>query len=151
MNCLVGNQRRPAYYTDLLDPHAGLLPMELLLKKICHRSALRICSLSPTNPVSALAKTYTTRPASRHITSIQSHCSLFRLNPSTIEKIPAIQKSANPKYRSAPVQDKDQSIEYEKYDRASIRVAQKWHGRRCSSTLQEGRRCAPKHVTIPTG
>jgi hypothetical protein len=26
--------------TDLLDPHAGLLPMELLLKKICHHSAL---------------------------------------------------------------------------------------------------------------
>ena len=108
--------------TDLLDPHAGLLPMELLLKKICHRSAARICSLSPTNPVSKLAKKYASNPATRHVTSIQNHCDLFKLQPTKIEKILSIPKSNTPKYQVSPIQTKDESTEYEKNDNSPIKV-----------------------------
>jgi len=30
--------------TDLLDVHAGLLPIELTLLCICHRAAVRLCT-----------------------------------------------------------------------------------------------------------
>jgi len=108
--------------TDLLDPHAGLLPMELLLKKICHRSALRLCSLGPENPASRLTAKYTNQPATRHITSIQHHCQLFKLNPSKIEKIPAALRLKEPKYSAEPAKTKTQAIIDETQDNAPLRA-----------------------------
>src|SRR6266540_1239061 len=35
--------------TDLLDAHAGLLPMEPALSKVCHRAAVRIVTLPNTH------------------------------------------------------------------------------------------------------
>ena len=37
--------------TDLLDAHAGLLPMELALKKACHRAMLRVLTLPESHPL----------------------------------------------------------------------------------------------------
>ncbi|GAW01135.1 hypothetical protein LENED_002714 [Lentinula edodes] len=37
--------------TDLLDIHTNLLPMDLMLEKICHRAILRIYTLPDENPI----------------------------------------------------------------------------------------------------
>jgi hypothetical protein len=37
--------------TDVLDLHANILPVELLLHKICHCTALRIATLPPSHPL----------------------------------------------------------------------------------------------------
>jgi hypothetical protein len=37
--------------TDILDAHANLLPIPLLLQKICHRAALRIATLPQRHPL----------------------------------------------------------------------------------------------------
>jgi hypothetical protein len=37
--------------TDLLDAHAGVLPMELALLKVCHRAAVRMLTLPKTHPL----------------------------------------------------------------------------------------------------
>ncbi|KAF8808247.1 hypothetical protein BYT27DRAFT_7027512, partial [Phlegmacium glaucopus] len=110
--------------TDLLDAHAGLLPIDLLLKKICHRALTRICSLSSINPVALQAVKYHERPVKRHITNIQHLLKLFGINPSTLEDIPAATKP--PSYR-LPIDitiasSKEESIEEESKDEANIRI-----------------------------
>jgi len=81
--------------TDLLDAHAGLLQMKLLLKKICHQAATHICSLPLTNPVAIQAQAYHDCPASKHPTNIQCLLKIFNLDPLAIEKIQASTKPPN--------------------------------------------------------
>ena len=40
--------------TDLLDVHAGLLPVKLMLLCICHRATVRLCTLPDTHPLHPL-------------------------------------------------------------------------------------------------
>ena len=110
--------------TDLLDAHAGLLPMSLLLKKICFRSLLRICSLPKTNPVSLLVAKCHRRPAKTHRTNIQQLRELFNLDPTIFAAVPAV--SRPPAYR-LPIDiliadSKEEAIEQESRDDANIRI-----------------------------
>jgi len=73
--------------TDLLDLHAGLLPMDLLLKKICHRSSVRLCTLPSSNLASQQLNHYMRHPAKKFITNTQHMLNIFDLNPKRIEKI----------------------------------------------------------------
>ncbi|KAF8815872.1 hypothetical protein BYT27DRAFT_7010237, partial [Phlegmacium glaucopus] len=110
--------------TDVLDAHAGLLPMDLLLKKICHWALICICSLSPTNPVVIQAVNYHCRLARKHLTNIQHLLKLFRLDPTTIEDIPLAVKP--PSYKlpidTVIANSKEESIADELADRATIRI-----------------------------
>jgi hypothetical protein len=78
--------------------------------------------LKPENPASRLAAKYTKQPATHHITSIQHHCTLFKLNPLKIEKIPAVLGLKEPKYRAKPAKSKAQSVANESQDKAPLRV-----------------------------
>jgi hypothetical protein len=79
--------------TDLLDAHAGLLPIDLLLKKICFRSLLWICTLPPSNPVSVQALKYYRKPAKTHHTNIQTLLTMFGVDPTSLEMVPAVTNS----------------------------------------------------------
>ncbi|KAF8803168.1 hypothetical protein BYT27DRAFT_7033472, partial [Phlegmacium glaucopus] len=110
--------------TDLLDAHAGLLPINLLLKKICHRALTRLCSLPPTNPVASQVMKYHCRPATKHLTNSQHLLRIFKIDPSALEDIPAASKP--PGYQ-LPIDiviadSKEQSIEDEQKDKASIKI-----------------------------
>ncbi|KAF4617372.1 hypothetical protein D9613_005686 [Agrocybe pediades] len=72
---------------ELLDSHAGLLPVDLLLRKICHRALIRLGSLPQTNPAGQLATKYLIAPAKTHITSIQKLTHLFQIQTHRIETI----------------------------------------------------------------
>ena len=39
---------------DLLDVHTSLLPVELMLLRICHRAMVRLCTLPDTHPLHPL-------------------------------------------------------------------------------------------------
>ncbi|KAF8800974.1 hypothetical protein BYT27DRAFT_7027242, partial [Phlegmacium glaucopus] len=110
--------------TDILDAHAGLLPMDLLLKKICHQALTCICSLSPTNPVVIRAINYYCRLARKHLMNIQHLLKLFRLDPTTIEDIPSAAKP--PSYKlpidTVIANSKEESLVDELADRATIRI-----------------------------
>ena len=110
--------------TDLLDAHSGLLPMGLLLKKICHRSITRICTLPPTNPVSLQAAEYFHNPVKKHQTNIQKLVNLFKTDPELHKTIPAV--SRPPVYRlpfDVVIADsKEEAIEEEARDPANIRI-----------------------------
>ena len=110
--------------TDLLDAHAGLLPMDLLLKKICFRALTCICSLPQSNPVALQALKYHAHPAKRHITNIQHLLKLFQIDLLSLEDIPVTTKP--PSYR-LPIDirianSKEESLEDESKDEANIRI-----------------------------
>ena len=73
--------------TDLLYAHSGLLPMGLLLKKICYRAIVRISMLPASNPVSKQLASYYHRPAKIHPTNIQNLLKIFNYNPKVVKKI----------------------------------------------------------------
>ena len=110
--------------TDLLDAHSGLLPMNLLLKKICHRSMVRICTLPQTNPVASQAVKYFYKPAKKHQTNIQKLISLFEIDPSTYETIPAASRPPvfHLPFDIAIADSKEEAIEEEARDNANIRI-----------------------------
>ena len=83
--------------TDLLDTHAGLFHMDLLLKKICSRALTCLCSLPSTNPVALQVSKYHQHPAKKHITNIQHLLKLFQIDPLSLEDILAMTKP--PSYR----------------------------------------------------
>jgi ribonuclease HI len=109
---------------DLLDAHAGLLPMELLLKKICHRSMIRVYTLPPTNPVSYQAVKYFMKPAKNHLTNIQKLTELFGVDPTVFEPVPAVSR---PPDFQLPIdvliaESKEEAIAQEAKDTASMKI-----------------------------
>jgi ribonuclease HI len=110
--------------TDLLDAHAGLLPMDLLLKKICFRSLMRICTLPASNPVSSQAVRYFTKPAKSHRTNIQQLLTLFGTDPLILEVVPVVTR---PPVFDLPLDisiadSKEEALEQEAKDPADIRI-----------------------------
>jgi ribonuclease HI len=73
--------------TDLLDAHAGLLPMELTLQRICHRAALRLCSLPPTHPLHPLVREASRSTNDKHPDPIRTALKIFELNPRKFETL----------------------------------------------------------------
>ncbi|KAJ3781017.1 hypothetical protein GGU10DRAFT_367985, partial [Lentinula aff. detonsa] len=70
--------------TDLLDIHAGLLPMDLLLKKICHRAVLRLYTLPKQNPVTKIAiEAFRKQNVTKMSTPLRLLPLLFNLPPPT--------------------------------------------------------------------
>ena len=44
--------------TDVLDLHANLLPVKLLLHKVCHRATIQLVTLPASHPLAAPFKTW---------------------------------------------------------------------------------------------
>jgi hypothetical protein len=110
--------------TDLLDAHAGLLPINLLLKKNCFRLLLYICALPSSNPVSDQLVKYHVKPAKHHRTNLQQLMELFKVNPTVFEVVPAVLRL--PVFQ-LPVDvhiadSKEEAIKQEAKDDASIRI-----------------------------
>ena len=67
--------------TNLLDAHAGLLPMELTLLCICHRAAVRLCSLPLSHPLFPLVREAHASTNDKHPDPIRNLLRIFDLNP----------------------------------------------------------------------
>jgi hypothetical protein len=73
--------------TDLLDAHMGLLPMELTLLRICHRAAVRLCSLPPSHPLHMLARAAHLSTNDKHSDPIRNALKIFELDPRKFETL----------------------------------------------------------------
>ena len=73
--------------TDLLDAHAGVLPMELALLKVCHRATVRLLTLPPTHPLYSTIWAAKSTLAARHMGSINALLQLFNMTGATLERI----------------------------------------------------------------
>ena len=74
--------------TDILDTHADLLPMDLVLLKSCHQAFLCICALPETHPLHEIVGNLHNHPQCKHASAIQNLLQIFpTVNPHRIEPI----------------------------------------------------------------
>lgn len=73
--------------TDLLDLHAGTLPIHLEIDKHCHRAAVRIATLPTAHPLHKPAKKCAKRNVKRHKSPLHALMNNYNIHPSEIEKI----------------------------------------------------------------
>lgn len=110
--------------TDLLNAHADLLPMELLIDKWCHREALRLASLPATHPLyhpvlNTLKRLPKHLPSPLHII-----LHVFHIRPHDMEKIQAYQHSTRWQswYTISIADSKEAAIEAEAQDRSQGKI-----------------------------
>lgn len=70
--------------TDILDSHAGILPLELLLLKSTHRAAIRLCTLPDTHPLHRYVEQAAANPPKTHMSAIDFLMKSFKLNPQLV-------------------------------------------------------------------
>ncbi|KAF5378264.1 hypothetical protein D9615_008696 [Tricholomella constricta] len=73
--------------TDALELHARLLPVDLQLRKICHRAAMRIAALPAAHPLHKRIRWCAGHDVRRHRSPLHNLASLYHLNPDDIETI----------------------------------------------------------------
>ena len=73
--------------TDLLDAHASLLPVELMLLCICHRAAVRLCTLPDTHPLHPLVQVSHRSQNEKHRDPIKNTLRIFKLDLRKFEPI----------------------------------------------------------------
>ena len=56
--------------TDVMEAHANVLPVELLMHRVCHRAAVRLAALPDTHPLHKPVLTCTRRRAKHHLSPI---------------------------------------------------------------------------------
>lgn len=110
--------------SDLLDAHAGVLPIHLMLNKICHRAVARLATLPTTNPLAQILRQYYTKPAQRHLTPLHHLLKRTRYNPLRVETISPITRPPTQQHRFTThiAEDRDTSMTDEKNDPSELRI-----------------------------
>jgi ribonuclease HI len=109
---------------DLLDAHAGVLPVNLMLERICHAAAVRASTLPDGHPTRAMLRAYSKTPAKTHLPPLQKLIECFRIKPQRFETImpdprPPTYKRA---FTTAIAESKEESIKDEGKDKSEIRI-----------------------------
>jgi hypothetical protein len=73
--------------TDVLEAHANLLPITLLLQNTCHRAIIRLAAHPPTHPLHAHVKRTASRYVRRHRTSLHRLTRSFNIVLAEIETL----------------------------------------------------------------
>ncbi|KIJ90820.1 hypothetical protein K443DRAFT_40860, partial [Laccaria amethystina LaAM-08-1] len=109
---------------DLLDAHAGVLPVNLMLERICHTATIRAVTLPRGHPIRAMVRGYSKAPAKTHLTPLQKLIERYKIKPSRLETI--MPDPRPPTYKKTftvtIAKSKEESIKDEKEDDADIRV-----------------------------
>jgi len=98
--------------TDLLDAHAGLLPIELTLSKACHRTTVRILTLPNTHPLHRIISIARCRPPKKHLALVNHTLATLKIGNAVIETITPI--TDNPPQQS--------------HFKVEISTTSEWHG-----------------------
>ena len=110
--------------TDLLDSHAGVLPMELALLKASHRATVRLLTLPVTHPLFSTVQAVKRSPPSKHKGSVDTLIQLFKMTKVLIETIsPVIGGQRPPPRLTTEISaSREASIDNEKRDKADYKV-----------------------------
>ena len=110
--------------TDLLDAHAGVLPMELALLKTCHRATVRLLTLPLTHPLHKSIQASRRSTPAKHLSSIDNLLRLFKLRKVKIETIAPVTTDPHrtPTFKIIVQPSREQSIAVEKKDKADFKV-----------------------------
>ena len=110
--------------TDLLDAHAGVLPMELALLKTCHRAAVRMLTLPRSHPLHRTVRNAKTAPPHSHLGSVDNLIKLFQLSNVEMETIsPVTDDPSLPLHHKITIpESREESIKIEKSDKADFKI-----------------------------
>jgi ribonuclease HI/endonuclease/exonuclease/phosphatase family metal-dependent hydrolase len=110
--------------TDLIDAHAGLLPMELALRKACYRAILRSITLPPTHSLYQIIRSAKRNPPEKHLSPIDNLIKIFKLKNVKFETIvPETRDWARaPLFKTAIANTREDSISFERNDKADFKA-----------------------------
>lgn len=110
--------------TDLLDIHAGLLPIELALLKACHSAAVRFLALPDTHPLHQITKDARRNPPVKHPSPIDQLLKTLKLRNTMMETIyPIIRREGTPdQFKTEIAETREVSINSEKKDNTDYRI-----------------------------
>lgn len=108
--------------SDVLDAHADLLPMDLLINKHCFREALRLATLPKSHPLHSHVLCAVKHKPRRHPSPLHEIMHTYSLDPPSIESIAPVRHAPHwispVATRIAP--DRDSALAEEDQDRANI-------------------------------
>jgi ribonuclease HI len=87
--------------TDILDLHAGVLPMGLLLRRICHGAVLRLASLPASHPLHKPAIIRAKRYIKTHRSPLHELAHIFGVAPQEMETVSPPARSPSHRSRCA--------------------------------------------------
>ncbi len=97
--------------TDVMEAHADLLPFDLLVDRICHRAAVRLCALPDVHPLAAHVRRAGARFVRSHRSSLHELLDAYRkfLDYKNTEKVqPArLHPQWRPRHRIHIIHDRD--------------------------------------------
>ena len=70
---------------DIMEAHANILLVELLMHRVCHRAAVRLAALPGTHPLHKPVLTCTCRWAKRHLSHIHLLLQAYKIKPAEFE------------------------------------------------------------------
>src|SRR6266481_4538462 len=77
--------------TDVLELHANLPPIELLMHKICHRATLQLATLPECHPLHKIVRQCAHRDVKRHCSPLHQLLHTFTVCPGEVETVtPAV-------------------------------------------------------------
>jgi len=72
---------------DMLELHAGILPMQFLMHKACHWAALRIVLLSGSHSLNSAFHLWVKRYIKMHRSPLHELAHIYKAPPSSVESI----------------------------------------------------------------
>ena len=109
--------------TNLLDAHAGLLRMELVLMKACHRAMTRMLTLPNSHPLHNTIMKAKWNPPDKHLSPLDQLIKIFKMRNLKLETIDLTvrNKAENNTYTMVITKSREDSISFEHYDIADYK------------------------------
>ena len=110
--------------TDLLDAHAGILPLELTLLKACHRATVRLLTIPDTHPLHRKIVLAKRSPPSNHPGPLDNLVKIFNIGKTRMETISPVTDNPYrlPRFKTTIPESREESIQSEKKDNADFKV-----------------------------
>jgi hypothetical protein len=110
--------------TDYAEPHANLMPLDLLIKDLCYQAFVRLVSLKGKHPLVNVVQNAVNKPAKRLLSPIDILHALTGLKPGEIAPIilPVVEDYTRDAFKCYISKDRETSIREEAADNASVKI-----------------------------
>ncbi|KAF5388427.1 hypothetical protein D9615_000843 [Tricholomella constricta] len=110
--------------TDALELHANLPPVDLLLDKICHRSAMRIATLPGAHPLHKRIRNCVRYNVKRHRSPLHNLARVYHVNPDDMETIDPVRQlpTYQRPYTTDIAETREASLEDDRNNEAHVKI-----------------------------
>src|SRR5882762_1889433 len=110
--------------TDLIDAHAGLLPMGLALTKACHRALVRTLTLPDTHPLHQIIRRAKRYPPEKHLSPLDQLLKIFKMRNTKLETIDSAthNMAGTARFTTTIAKSREDSITFERNDIADYKA-----------------------------